>query len=136
MGIDTSAVVAILFGEPEAERFAEAIEQDAVRLMSADSALEASRVVESELGEEGGGELDLLLLMAGVEIIPFNEAQLKVAQRAFRAFGKGHFGKGQHPARLNYGDCFGYAPSMTSGEPLLFKGTGFMKTDVRAALPL
>lgn len=130
MVIDTSAVVAILFGEPEAERFAEAIEQDAVRLMSAASVLEASLVVESELGEEGGRELDLLLLKAGVEIIPFNEAQLKVARRAFRAFGKG-----RHPAGLNYGDCLSYALSMTTGEPLLFKGTDFTKTDVRAALP-
>lgn len=130
MGIDTSAVVAILFGEPEAERFAEAIEQDAVRLMSAASVLEASLVVESELGEEGGRELDLLLLMVGVEIIPFNEAPLKVARRAFCAFGKG-----RHPAGLNYGDCFSDALSMTTGEPLLFKGTDFTKTDVRAALP-
>lgn len=82
------------------------------------------------MGEEGGRELDLLLLMVGVEIIPFNEAPLKVAWRAFRAFGKG-----RHPAGLNYCDCFSDAPSMTTGEPLLFKGTDFTKTDVRAALP-
>lgn len=74
--------------------------------------------------------MDLLLLMVGVEITPFNEAPLKVARRAFRAFGKG-----QHPAGLNYGDCFSDARSMTTGEPLLFKGTDFTKTDVRAALP-
>jgi ribonuclease VapC len=82
------------------------------------------------LGEEGGRKPDLLLLKAGVEIIPFNEAPLKIARRAFRAFGKR-----RHPAGLNYGDCFSDALSMTTGEPLLFKGTDFTKTDVRAALP-
>lgn len=115
MVINTSAVVAILFGEVEAERFAEAIEKDVTRLMSAASALEASLVIESELGEEGSRELDLLLFKAGVEIAPFTEDQLKIARYAFRTYGKG-----RHPAGLDYGDCFSYALSKATGEPLLF----------------
>ena len=125
MVIDTSAVAAILFAEAEAERFAAAIEADPMRLLSAATVLECSLVIESELGEEGGRELDLLLLRAGMEIIPFNAEQLTVARHAYRAYGKG-----KHPAGLNYGDCFGYALSKTSGEPLLCKGQDFAKTDV------
>ena len=126
MVLDTSAIAAILFAEDEAERFSEAIVDDPLRLISAGTALECSLVIESALGEAGGRELDLLLLRAGIEIIPFNAEQLTVARHAFR-----NFGKGQHPAGLNYGDCFSYALSMTSGEPLLFKGADFAKTDVQ-----
>ncbi len=129
MVLDTSAIAAILFAEDEAERFAEAIVDDPLRLISAGTALECSLVIESKLGEAGGRELDLLLLRSGIEIIPFNAEQLTVARQAFR-----RFGKGQHIAGLNYGDCFSYALSMTSGEPLLFKGGDFANTDIRAAL--
>ena len=125
MVIDTSAVIAILFGEEEAERFGTAIDNDPSRLMSAASVLEASLVVESELGEQGARELDFLLLKAGIETIPFNEEQLQVARYAFR-----EYGKGRHPAGLNFGDCFSYALSRTTGEPLLFKGDDFSQTDV------
>ena len=125
MVIDTSAIVAILFGEDDAERFTAAIEADPERLMSAASVLEASVVVESEFGEEGGRELDLLLLKAGIETVAFSEEQLRVARHAFRAYGKG-----RHPAGLNFGDCFSYAMSKTTGEPLLFKGDDFAMTDV------
>ncbi len=129
MVIDTSVIVAILFGEAEAARFADAIEHDAVRLMSAASVLETSLVIESELGEEGGRELDLLLLRAEIEVVPFTSEQLQVARHAYR-----NFGKGRHAAGLNFGDCFSYALSRTSGEALLFKGKDFPKTDV-VALP-
>lgn len=129
MVLDTSAIAAILFAEDEAERFSQAIEDDPLRLLSAGTALECSLVIESKLGEAGGRELDLLLLRSGIEIIPFNAEQLTVARQAFRSFGKG-----QHAAGLNYGDCFSYALSMTSGEPLLFKGGDFAKTDIRAVL--
>lgn len=125
MVIDTSAIVAILFGEAEAETFAEAIENDATRLMSAASVLESSLVIESELGEEGSRELDLLLLRAGIEIVPFTEEQLRVARHAYRTFGKG-----RHTAGLNFGDCFSYALCRTTGEALLFKGEDFSKTDI------
>jgi ribonuclease VapC len=129
MVLDTSAIAAILFAEDEAERFSQAIEDDPLRLISAGTALECSLVIESKLGEAGGRELDILLLRAGIETIPFNAEQLAIARQAFR-----DFGKGRHPAGLNYGDCFSYALSMTSGEPLLFKGGDFAKTDIRAAL--
>ncbi len=125
MVIDTSVIAAILFGEDDAGRFAQAIEDDPTRLMSSGSVLEASLVIESELGQEGARELDLLLHTAAIEIIAFTVDQLKVARHAFRTYGKG-----RHPARLNYGDCFSYALSKTSGEPLLFKGNDFSKTDV------
>ncbi len=125
MVIDTSIVAAILFGEDDAERFAGAIENDPTRLMSSGSVLEASLVIESELGQDGARELDLLLHTAGIEIIAFTVDQLKVARHAFRSYGKG-----RHPAGLNYGDCCSYALSKTSGEPLLFKGDDFSRTDV------
>ena len=129
MVIDTSVIAAILFGEDDADRFADAMAADPIRLLSAGTALECSIVVESDLGEEGGRELDLLMLRVGIEVVPFTADQLAVARRAYRTFGKG-----RHPAALNYGDCFGYALSITSGEPLLFKGSDFAKTDVRSAL--
>ncbi len=129
MVIDTSAIVAILFAEADAELFASAIASDPMRLISAGTALECSLVVESELGEDGARELDLLLLRAGIETIPFNTEQLAIARQAFRIFGKG-----RHPAGLNYGDCFSFALSKASGEPLLFKGSDFRKTDIRSAL--
>ena len=125
MVIDTSAIIAILFGEPEAERFAEAIEQDPTRLMSAASVLETAIVVESELGEAGARDLDLLLHKAVITVAPFTPDHLPAARHAFRMFGKG-----PHPAGLNFGDCFSYALSRTTGEPLLFKGEDFPRTDV------
>ena len=129
MVIDPSAIVAILFGEQDAERLSAAIDADPIRLMSAASVLETSMVIENEQGEEGEREMDFLLLKIGVEIIAFNEEQLKVARYAFR-----EYGKGRHAAGLNFGDCFSYALSRTSGEPLLFKGDDFTKTDVTACL--
>jgi ribonuclease VapC len=125
MVIDTSAIVAILFGEPEARRFAHAIDQDSLRLMSAVSVLEATMVVESELGEAGGRELDLLLHRAGIEVVGFLPEQLDAARHAFRAYGKG-----RHPAGLNFGDCFSYALAKSAGQSLLFKGNDFARTDV------
>jgi ribonuclease VapC len=125
MVIDTSAVVAILFGEPEAEAFAQTIEQDPVRLMSAASVLEAAIVVESELGDPGARELDLLLYKAGITVVPFSPEHLAAARHAFRVFGKG-----RHAAALNFGDCFSYALSKSTGEPLLFKGADFPHTDL------
>jgi ribonuclease VapC len=127
MVIDTSAIIAILFGEPEARRFARAIDQDSLRLMSVVSVLEATMVVESELGEAGGRELDLLLHRAGIEVAGFLPEQLDVARHAFRTYGKG-----RHPAGLNFGDCFSYALAKFTGQPLLFKGNDFARTDIEA----
>ena len=129
MVIDTSVVCAILFGECDAESYAAMIEADPVRLMSTATVLEAGMVVESELGEEGCRDLDLFLQTAGVETVPFTEDHLRVARLAYRTYGKG-----RHPASLNFGDCFGYALSRASGEPLLFKGKDFGRTDIVSAL--
>lgn len=125
MVVDTSAILAILFGEEDAEALAEAIEADPVRLLSVASALEVTIVIESELGVEGGRELDALLQTTTISIEPVTAEQLAAARHAFR-----HFGKGRHRAALTFGDCFSYALSKTTGEPLLFKGEDFAQTDV------
>lgn len=130
MVIDTSAIIAILFQEPEAAQFSAAIEGDATRLMSAASVLEASIVVEAASGETGGRELDLLLYKAGIEIAAVTADQVELARRAYRAYGKG-----RHAAGLNYGDCFAYALAKASAEPLLYKGDDFARTDIAPALP-
>lgn len=127
MVIDTSAVAAILFSEPEAAPLAHAIAMDTTRLMSSFTALECAIVVEARKGEAGGRELDLLLHRAGVRIVNFDGDQVELARNAWR-----RYGKGRHSAGLNIGDCCAYALAQTSGEPLLFKGTDFPQTDVPA----
>ncbi|MGD2115773.1 MAG: type II toxin-antitoxin system VapC family toxin [Acidobacteriota bacterium] len=129
MVLDTSVLIAILCDEPNAPVYEEAIELDPVRLLSTASFLEAAIVIEARYGPAGGRELDLLLHAAGVELVAVNREQAELARRAYR-----EFGKGQHAAGLNYGDCFAYALSRASGEPLLFQGNDFSRTDVRQAL--
>jgi ribonuclease VapC len=128
MVIDTSAVLVVLFAEPEDEAFAAAIEADPARFMSAVSVLEASIVVEARKGPSGGRELDLLLHRAAIEIVPFTVEQLERARDAYRRFGRGN-----HPAALNFGDCCAYALATSLGEALLFKGDDFAQTDLRYA---
>ncbi len=128
MVIDTSAVVAIAFNEPEAEAFEAKIVDAPRRYMSAASVLELAMVIEARLGEAGSAELDLWLHKAGVEIVPVDTDQVAIARRAWR-----NYGKGRHPAGLNYGDCFSYALAKTREEPLLFKGDDFSRTDIEAA---
>ena len=125
MVLDTSAVLALLFNEPEAESIEVAIDEDPVRLMSAASVLEAAIVVEARLGAAGGREFDLLLHKVGIDIVPVTSEQLEVGRAAWRQFGRGH-----HEASLNFGDCFAYALAAVSGEPLLFKRDDFARTDV------
>jgi ribonuclease VapC len=123
--IDTSALLAILFDEPERRDFVERIEADATRLVSAATLLETALVIESRRGEAAGRELDLLIHRAQISIVPFDAEQTEVARIAWR-----RYGKGRHVAGLNYGDCFSYALAMVSGEPLLAKGKDFGQTDV------
>jgi ribonuclease VapC len=125
MVIDTSALIAILLGEPEAAVFARVISYDPKRLMSVFTYLESSIVIEAKKGEAGGRELDLLINRAGIEIVGMEHEQAEIARTAWR-----RFGKGRHPAGLNIGDCCSYALSKYSGEPLLFKGADFSATDV------
>lgn len=127
MVIDSSAIVAILFDEPERSAFTAAIEADPRRLISAANVLESALIVESRRGEAAGRELDLLLHRADVSIMAVDAEQAELARASWRLFGKG-----RHPAGLNYGDCFAYALSLATGEPLLFKGEDFARTDAVA----
>lgn len=131
MVLDTSALLAVLLNEPAAPAFRLALEADPVRLLSAASLVETSIVIEARVGEPGGRELDLLIHKAAIEVVAVDAAQADLARHAYR-----QFGKGRHPAGLNYGDCFAYALAQSAGEPLLFKGDDFSRTDVaRVALP-
>lgn len=125
MVIDTSALMAILLDEPEAGSFRLAIEADVTRFLSAASLLEASILIESRRGELGGQLLDLAIQRARLEIVPFDTEQVAVARHAYRTYGKG-----RHPAALNFGDCIVYALARLTGEPLLFKGEDFARTDL------
>lgn len=127
MVLDTSAVLAVLFDEPERRTFTLAIERDPRRLMSAANVLESALVAETRRGEPAGRELDLLLHRADVQVVPLEADQVELARSAWR-----RFGRGRHPAGLNFGDCFAYALAATSGEPLLFKGEDFPHTDIAA----
>jgi ribonuclease VapC len=127
--LDTSALVAVLFDEPERAEFVERIAADARRLVSAATLVETGLVVEARRGEVAGRELDLLLHRASVACVAVDERQAEIARAAWR-----RFGKGRHPAGLNYGDCFSYALARVSGEPLLFKGGDFALTDVTSVI--
>ena len=129
MVVDTSALIAILFGEPETESFVRALADDPKKMISAFNALESAIVIEAKKGEAGGRELDLLMHRARIEIIPLNGDQVELALTAWRKYGKGN-----HPAGLNIGDCCAYALAKHSGEPLLFKGKDFSRTDIRPVI--
>jgi ribonuclease VapC len=125
MVIDTSTIVAIALNEPDAAKFELRIADDPVRFISAATVLEAAIAIETRLGDAGGREFDLWLLKVGAEVVPVDAEQTDAARRAWR-----RYGKGRHAAALNYGDCFSYALALTRGEPLLFKGDDFAKTDI------
>ena len=129
MVIDTSAVAALLLGEPGAADVADAIEASDMRMISAGTLLEASIVIESRKGEAGGRELDLLLYRAGIEVVDIDQDQVELARAAWR-----RFGKGRHPAALNYGDCFAYALAKSRSTKLLFLGGDFARTDIESVL--
>lgn len=128
MIVDSSALVAIITGEPEAERMTRSIARSGTRLVSAGNALEAGIVIEARLGDSGGRDLDLYLHKLGIEVVAFTPRQANLARRAYR-----RFGKGRDPAGLNFGDCMAYALARDTGEPLLFKGDDFPRTDIAAA---
>ena len=128
MIVDSSAVLAILFDEPDSRRFASAIMEETPCRMSTATALESAIVLENRGGISAGSELDKLLRRASIELMPVNSEQFEVARAAWRLYGKGN-----HPASLNFGDCFSYALAKTAGEPLLFKGNDFSRTDIEAA---
>lgn len=125
MVIDTSALIAILSLEPQAEPFAIAIQNDPVRLVSVATFLECAIVIESRYGLPGGEKLDRLISAGSMKLEAVTYEQMTIARAAYRTYGRG-----RHPAGLNFGDCFAYALAKMTGEPLLFKGNDFSQTDI------
>jgi ribonuclease VapC len=128
MVVDSSILVAILYNEPDARRFATML-IDAERVsISAANLLEAAIVVDQQAGPAAGRQLDMLLDRADIIVIPVTEQHVRIARQAYLEYGKGN-----HRAGLNFGDCFAYALAKAIGEPLLFKGNDFSHTDIEAA---
>jgi ribonuclease VapC len=130
MIIDTSALIAILRVEPDAADHAAAIEAAEARRISAANFLEAAVVLDSARDPVVSRRFDELVAAAQLHIDPVTESQARLARDAYRDFGKGS----GHAAGLNFGDCFAYALAKEKGEPLLFKGNGFIHTDIVSAL--
>ena len=129
MVVDTSALVAMVFGEPERQVFVDAISQADDPIISAGTFLEAAIVTSRRTGGAGPTLRDVMAAL-GVRCVAFDEHQATLAMEAFQ-----RFGKGRSPAGLNFGDCFSYALAVSTGRPLLFKGRDFAATDVVPALP-
>ena len=129
MILDTSAVVAVLFEEPDANRYLEAIAGADMRRLSAVALVELSIVLARGFGAEAGRECDRFIRDSDIAIEAVSVEHARLARQAHFAFGKG-----RHPAGLNFGDCFAYALAKATGEPLLFKGEDFSKTDLVFAI--
>ena len=133
MILDTSAVIAILRLEAEAPEFARIIESAAESAgqsrISVVSYVEAGAVIDGSKDPIASRRFDELIEEAQIAIEPVSEAQARIARQAYRDFGK----TSGHPAKLNFGDCFSYALAKSKGEPLLFKGQDFSRTDVKSA---
>ncbi len=130
MVIDTSALLCILLGEPEAEQCARLlVTADSTNVIASVTWFEAMLVITSRRGEAGHQSLTHLLDLAHVEILPVDTDLAQIAYQVWL-----RYGKGRHPAGLNFGDCFSYALAKQREEPLLFKGEDFSKTDVLTAI--
>ena len=129
MIVDSSALLAILLQEPEARQLAKTIALAERRQMSAANLLEIELVAAGRTGDIGSADIDRLVRNFQIQIVPFSINQASLARTAVRSFGRGH-----HPARLNFGDCFAYALAKEQAEPLLFKGDDFSKTDIEVAV--
>lgn len=128
MVVDTSALIAILLAEPEADRLIDVFETGAAARMSAASLVEGAIVMQRRQGDEGEARFDRLVRRLDLEIVPVTREHAEIARASFR-----RFGKGRHPAGLNFGDCFAYALARSLGEPLLFVGDDFSQTDILIA---
>jgi ribonuclease VapC len=129
MIVDTSVLIALLREEPEAERFVSIMIREPGNLkIAAANYLEAAIVTDSNGSELLSARLGELMDFFHIVVIPVSRHHADIARKAYRTYGRGH-----HPARLNFGDCFAYALSKASGEPLLFKGDDFAATDIVAA---
>lgn len=129
MIVDSSAILSILYAEADAEIFAGAIADATWCLMSAASYLETAIVVDRQRGAEAGRQFDALIVRADIQIEPVTREQADIARQAYL-----DFGKGKHPAALNFGDCFAYALARSLHLPLLYKGNDFSLTDIESAL--
>jgi ribonuclease VapC len=129
MIVDSSALLAILRDEPDAQVFAAAIAKAGSCRISAATFLETAIVIDGSRDPVASRRFDDLVDQAELVIEPVTEQQVRIAREAYRDFGKGS----GHPAQLNFGDCFAYALAKTSGDPLLFKGRDFVHTDIRPA---
>jgi len=129
MVVDTSAVLAVLLAEADAARFARAMEQADYCHLSAASYLEAALVIDNRGDAVAAREFDRFLRRAAMTVEPVTFEQAQIARQAYH-----DFGKGRHPAGLNFGDCLAYALAKWLDEPLLFKGDDFAQTDVEPAV--
>ena len=125
MVIDSSALIAILLGEPETRDFSIAIERDATRLISAPSVLECHMRLHTVKGPAGVLALETLMNDIEADVRSADLSLVRIAGQAFEIYGRG-----RHKAALNFGDCFVYALAKQTGEPLLFKGDDFSETDL------
>ncbi|HTT98053.1 MAG TPA: type II toxin-antitoxin system VapC family toxin [Rhizomicrobium sp.] len=130
MIVDSSALIAILRQEPEADILAEAIDDAQIVQISAGTMFEASMVADRIKDAGFGKRFDTLCERIEMVVVPFDEIHARIARNAYREFGKGS----GHKAQLNFGDCFAYALAKVTGEPLLYKGKDFQHTDVASAL--
>ncbi len=128
MVLDSSALMAILRAEPEERAFRTMIKRALVRHLSTPTLVEASVVTLGRAGDAGLAQLHALIEALNIETVALSADHARLAVDAYR-----RFGKGRHPAGLNFGDCFSYALAQALGEPLLFKGDDFSKTDITAA---
>jgi ribonuclease VapC len=129
MVLDTSAIIALLRSESDAGVYREAIERAESLRIGAPTLLECEIVARAALGDDGSTDLDNFLIALDVRVEPFGRREADYARYAYR-----HFGKGRHPAGLNFGDCLTYATAVAQNEPLLFKGEDFAQTNITSAL--
>lgn len=129
MIVDTSAIIAILKGEPERSAFVQSILDSSATQMSAASYLEAALLVDNLADPVLSRRLDELLEALGIQVVDTAAKHARIARAAYRDFGRGS----GHAARLNFGDCFAYALAAQTDEPLLFKGDDFRHTDLKPA---
>ena len=129
MVIDSSVLIAILLAEPDAEDLANLIVESSEIYVSAVTIFETSMVIESKKGEQGANEYDQLIEAISPTIVAFDSQQANLARIAWKTYGKG-----RHPAKLNFGDCCSYAIAKHLNQPLLFKGDDFSKTDIKTVI--
>ena len=129
MIVDASSLLAIVLDEPDADQFSRAIADELEDLLISPINFVEAAIRADKKGEHAAAALDEIIRVSGIQIAPPTIRQARLAREAYRKFGKGN-----HPAKLNLGDCFAYALAKARGEPLLFKGNDFRLTDVEAAL--